>query len=70
MAKYVVIKDFTDLQDKENHVYRKGDPFPRTGRAKKERIEELIGTDNRRNEQLIEEVQEDDGSNEEAEKSE
>ncbi|WP_187441981.1 hypothetical protein [Sutcliffiella horikoshii] len=56
MAKYRVVKAFTDLQD-ENHVYRVGDKFPRSGRAKKERIEELSSKDNKRKEVLIEEVE-------------
>jgi len=51
---YVVIKDFTDLQD-ENHIYRAGDKFPHKGRAKKERIDELAGSDNLRGEPLIQE---------------
>lgn len=49
---YIVIKDFKDLQD-NNHIYRAGDKFPRKGRAKKERIEELLGSDNKRGEPLI-----------------
>lgn len=64
MAKYKVIKDFTDLKD-ERYVYRKGDKFPRKGRAKKARIEELIGKDNRRKEPLIEEVKEEESKEEE-----
>ena len=59
MAKYVVVKDFTDLQD-GGHVYKKGDAFPRTGRAKKERIDELSTKKNKRGEVLIKEVKEDD----------
>lgn len=55
MAKYKVIKAFTDLQD-DNHVYRVGDKFPRSGRAKKERIEELSSSDNAIGEPVIEEV--------------
>ncbi|MNR93718.1 hypothetical protein D3C72_247780 [compost metagenome] len=51
---HVVIKDFTDLQD-ENHSYRAGDKYPRKGRAKKERIEELTGSENLRGEPLIRE---------------
>lgn len=43
--KYQVIKDFKDLQD-DNHVYRVGDKYPRKGRVKNERIEELSGYDN------------------------
>jgi len=59
LAKYVVIKDFRDLQD-DNHLYRAGDKFPRKGRVKKERIEELSTTKNKRGEVLIKEVKEDD----------
>lgn len=51
---YIVIKDFKDLQD--GHIYRAGDKFPHKGRAKKERIDELSGSDNRRGEPLIAEV--------------
>lgn len=50
---YVVIKDFTDLHD-ENHIYRAGDKYPRKGRGKKERIEELSTSENIRGEPLIE----------------
>jgi hypothetical protein len=57
MAKYKVIKNFTDLQD-ENHVYRKGDKYPRSGRAKKERVEELSGSENGLGYAVIEEVDE------------
>lgn len=56
---YVVIKDFTDLQD-DNHIYRAGDKYPRKGRAKKERIEELSGKDNALGESLIAEDKEGD----------
>ena len=58
MAKYVVIKDFTDLQD-GHHVYKAKDPFPRKGTAKKERIDELSSDQNKRGEPLIKEVEED-----------
>lgn len=51
---HVVVKDFKDLQD-DNYIYRVGDKFPHKGRAKKERIEELSGSDNLRGEPLIEE---------------
>lgn len=44
--KYVVIKDFTDLQDK-NHIYRVGDKYPRKGRVKNERVEELSSSANK-----------------------
>lgn len=43
---YKVIKDFMDLQD-ENHIYRKGDKYPRKGRVKKERAEELASSANK-----------------------
>lgn len=59
MPRYVVVKDFTDLQD-DNHVYKKDDKFPRKGKAKKERIEELSTKNNKRNEVLIKEVKEGD----------
>lgn len=52
---YIVIKDFKDLQD-SNHIYRVGDKYPHKGRAKKERLEELSGSDNRRGIPLIKEV--------------
>lgn len=57
MAKYRVVKDFKDLQD-DGHIYKAGDKFPRSGRAKKERIEELSTKDNLRKEIFIEEVDE------------
>jgi hypothetical protein len=55
MAKYIVMKDFADLQD-NGYVYRSGDKFPRRGRVKKERIEELSTTSNKIGEILIREV--------------
>jgi len=55
---YVVIKDFKDLQD-DNYIYRAGDKYPRKGRGKKERLEELSGSDNRRGEPLIREEEDD-----------
>ena len=67
MAKYRVVKDFSDLQDVEGdkaYVYRENDKFPRKGRAKKERIEELSTKNNKRGEVLIEEVTEDDSKEE------
>lgn len=59
MAKYIVVEDFTDLED-EDHVYRAGHKYPRKGRAKKERVEELSSTKNKQNKVLIKEVDEDD----------
>lgn len=58
MAKYEVIKDFTDLED-ENHIYHKGDKFPRKGKSTKKRIEELSTDKNKRGEPLIQEVKKD-----------
>lgn len=52
---YKVIKDFMDLQD-ENHIYRKGDKYPRKGRVKKERAEELASEANKIGVPLIMEV--------------
>lgn len=59
MTKYVVIKDFRDLQD-NLHLYRAGDKYPRKGRVKKERIEELMSDKNLAGEPLIAEVEEGD----------
>lgn len=54
---YKVIKDFTDLQDK-NHVYLAGDEFPRKGvKVDNARILELSTNANKRGEILIELVQ-------------
>ncbi|MCM3241324.1 hypothetical protein M3598_01080 [Cytobacillus oceanisediminis] len=58
MAKYEVVRNFTDLQD-DRHIYRVGDKYPRSGRGKKERIEELSGTENALKQPLIKEVVED-----------
>ena len=42
MAQYKVIKNFTDLQDK-NHKYVAGDTYPRNGlTVSEERINELV----------------------------
>ncbi|ARA98612.1 hypothetical protein [Geobacillus thermodenitrificans] len=59
MTKYVVIKDFRDLQD-NLHLYRAGDKYPRKGRVKKERIEELMSDKNLAGEPLIAQVEEGD----------
>lgn len=59
MAKYIVVRDFRDLQDND-HIYRAGDKYPRKGRAKKERITELLGSKNLIGVPLIREA-EDDG---------
>lgn len=56
MAKYRVIERFRDLQDGE-HIYEVGDKYPRNGRAKKERAEELSTKQNKLGKPLIEEVE-------------
>ena len=58
MAKYEVIKYFTDLQD-NSHPYNVGDIFPRQGKAVTEaRIAELSGSNNKQHTPLIKEVAE------------
>lgn len=52
---YVVLKDFKDLKD-NNYIYHKGDKYPRKGKVKKQRIEELSTTKNKRKEILIKKV--------------
>ncbi|MEQ7806165.1 hypothetical protein [Priestia aryabhattai] len=54
--KYKVIKEFKDLQD-NNHIYRVGDKYPKSGRAKNDRVKELSGYENKRKVPLIEEVE-------------
>ncbi|MBN8253604.1 hypothetical protein [Priestia flexa] len=54
--KYKVIREFKDLQD-NNHIYRVGNKYPRSGRVKNERIKELSGYENKRNVPLIKEVE-------------
>ena len=58
MPKYVVIKEFKDLQDRQ-HIYRVGDTYPREGyKSSKKRIEELLSDKNLIGEPLIAEVDE------------
>ncbi len=58
MAKYKVIKYFTDLQD-SNFAYKTGDICPREGKdVSPSRIAELAGSDNKRGVPLIELVKE------------
>ena len=57
MTKYVVVNDFTDLQD-DNYVYRAGKPYPRKGKPTKKRIEELSTKNNKRKTVFIKEVDE------------
>lgn len=59
MTKYIVVKDFTDLQD-DNHIYHANDKYPRKGKPTKKRIEELLTTANKRGEILIEAVEDDE----------
>lgn len=57
MAKYKVIKYFTDLQDNE-HAYKTGDTFPREGlEVSEKRLEELASANNKRGVALIELVE-------------
>ena len=63
MSKYVVIHDFTDLQDStkgKNKVYRSGDSYPTPANKKitDERIAQLSGKNNRLGVALISEVKE------------
>lgn len=54
---YIVLKDFTDLQDK-NTLYCKDDFYPSLGKTVSlERIEELSSSDNKRGEALIKKVE-------------
>lgn len=57
MARYVVVTDFKDLEDK-NHVYRAKDEYPREGKATKKRIDELSTKNNNRKTVFIKEVDE------------
>lgn len=59
MAKYKVIRKFKDLQD-DNHIYNVGDKYPRKGRVKKDRVEELLSSNNKIGEPLIVEVEDDE----------
>lgn len=51
MSEYVVIKKFTDKDDK--HKYAVGDRYPFRGFAKKERLDELSSDKNKRGEPVI-----------------
>ncbi|MDQ0228411.1 HeH/LEM domain-containing protein [Metabacillus niabensis] len=54
--KYVVVHDFKDLKD-NNHIYIKGDPYPRASNQKvtAARIKELSSTKNKMKKVLIKE---------------
>lgn len=61
MAKYKVIRYFTDLKD-NNHAYNVGDTYPRTGvELDEKRAAELAGSANKQGRPLIELVEEDKG---------
>ena len=51
MSEYVVIKKFTDKDDK--HKYAVGDRYPFRGFANKERLDELSSDKNKRGEPMI-----------------
>lgn len=59
MARYQVLHDFTDLEDK-NKVYFKGDIYPNPVNKKvtKKRIDELSSNKNKRGIALIKEIDE------------
>lgn len=67
MAKYKVIQNFRDLED-ENHVYSVNDKFPRKGRTKKARVEELLSSDNALGKPVIEEIVEEESKKKEPKK--
>ncbi|ULM99650.1 hypothetical protein L8956_09045 [Peribacillus frigoritolerans] len=54
---YQAIVGFKDLQDK-GKIYRKGDTFPKPGNKKveKERLEELLSTENKLGKPVIKEI--------------
>lgn len=58
MSKYIVLKTFSDLDD-DNHIYQEGDKYPRQGKAKKSRVDELSSTNNKLGEVLIVELESD-----------
>lgn len=57
MTKYVVIKAFKDLQDK-NKIYEVNDSYPSPANKKvsDERIAQLLGSKNKQNNPVIREV--------------
>lgn len=50
--RYKVICRFRDLKDK-NYIYDVGDAYPRSGRVKKERVDELLSSENKLKKPLI-----------------
>lgn len=55
--KYKVIRNFIDAED-EMHLYVKGDPYPRKGKASKERVEYLSSDKNKAGTPVIEAIKE------------
>lgn len=55
--KYKVISNFIDKED-EMHLYVKGDPYPRKGKASKERVEYLSSDKNKARTPVIEAIKE------------
>lgn len=57
---YQVVKEFRDLKD-DNHIYLVGDEYPRKGkRPSQERLDELLGSDNKQGRPVIEKITEAD----------
>ncbi|MGM0853080.1 MAG: hypothetical protein ACQEWI_10775 [Bacillota bacterium] len=52
---YKVIRAFRDKED-DQRVYRKGDTFPAKGKVSKERVAELLSSENRVGKPLIEQL--------------
>jgi hypothetical protein len=52
---YKVIRAFRDKED-DHRVYRKGDTFPAKGKVSKERVSELLSTENKVGKPLIEQL--------------
>ncbi|WP_197035347.1 hypothetical protein [Rossellomorea vietnamensis] len=52
---YKVIRAFRDIEN-DHRVYRKGDTFPAKGKVSKERISELLSTENKVGKPLIEQL--------------
>lgn len=57
-VEYVVLHDFTDLEDK-NKVYEQGKPYPRPANKKvdAERLKALLGSKNKQGRPVIKEVE-------------
>jgi hypothetical protein len=52
---YKVIRAFRDIKD-DHRVYRKGDTFPAKGKVSKERVSELLSSENKVGKPLIEQL--------------